>query len=118
MRSRSALNSSPLRYLSPRRTRGSESRSVMISAELFLKSLSPRSAITNNLLSFSPYCIGQKNYAERITPDRARRALFRSPLHVFDEDAPAGARTLHLGEPHAEFVSFSPGSIRGFDLPG
>src|SRR5215210_3944763 len=100
-RSRSALNSSPPRYLSPRRTRGSERRSAMISAELLFKSLSLLSAMPYLLLHRSADREAMRTTRRALVLGRVRRRCFRGPLHILDEDAPAGARTSHTGELHA-----------------
>src|SRR5215208_1543705 len=126
IRSRSALNSSPPRYcpnvsVSPLRTRGSVRRSAINSAELLLTSL----LLTSLFLSVTPrspsYCCVYK-YRAGTTRRRgpySRRScwLLSDLLHVLDKDAPAGARTLHIGEVHAQLASLAPGGVRGVHLP-
>src|ERR671916_258947 len=86
MRSRLVLNSSPPRYLRPRRTHGSERRSAMISAELLLKSLS--FSVTPD----PPLTPLHILYPERIRskPERAtqRRLLGQDPPQATSRPSP------------------------------
>src|SRR5918995_694035 len=126
IRSRSALNSSPPRYcpsvsVSPFRTRGSVRRSAINSAELLLTSL----LLTSLFLSVTPgspsllLCVLYRaGTSKRGGPcSRRSRWLLSGLLHVLDKDAPAGARTPHTGEVHAQLASLAPGGVRGVHLP-
>src|SRR5918998_3358548 len=124
MRSRSALKSSLPRYcpsvsVSPRRTRGSVRRSVMNSAELFLKFLSLFSAMLGPLLTplHALYRAGE-NTTEKIVWSLRRHRPPCGSLHVFDEDTTVGARTPDLGEIHAQLARLAPGGVRSVHFPG
>src|SRR5918994_1701299 len=122
-RSRSALNSASPRYcpsvsVSPRRTRGSRRRSVMNSAELFLKFLSLFSAMLDPLLTplHALYRAGE-NTTEKIVRSLRHRPSCGS-LHVFDEDTTVGARTPDPGEIPTQLARLAPGGVRSVHFSG